>query len=280
MKSNFIKRTITGVIFVAVVVGCILWTPLSFTILFTLVSVMTVNEFANIISHSGEAHLHKPMAMLASAFLFIGFAYLGIAPGKYEVLIPYLFLLMYMMVYELYRKDTNPLHNWAYTMMSQLYIALPFALLNLVAYHTPLDASSGSSYNPILPLSIFIFTWLNDTGAYCTGVLIGKHHLFPRISPKKTWEGSIGGAAFCIIASLVLAHFYPFLSQWKWIGLALTIVVFGTWGDLVESLLKRTLGIKDSGTILPGHGGLLDRFDSTLMAVPASVVYLYLISSL
>lgn len=280
MKSNFIKRTITGVIFVAVVVGCILGSPITFTLLFTLISVLTVNEFSHIIARNGDAHIHRPIAMLAAAFLFVGFAYLGVVPGAFEVLIPYLFLLMYLMVCELYRKDVNPLHNWAYTMMSQLYIALPFALLNLLAYHTPSGSSTVSSYNPILPLSIFIFTWINDTGAYCTGVLIGKHHLFPRISPKKTWEGSVGGAVFSVIASLVMAHFFPFLSHGVWIGLALTIVVFGTWGDLIESLLKRTLGIKDSGTILPGHGGLLDRFDSTLLAIPASVVYLYLISSL
>lgn len=140
------------------------------------------------------------------------------------------------------------------------------------------EAHYNIQYNPILPLSIFIFTWINDTGAYCTGMLFGKHRLFERISPKKSWEGSIGGGAFSIIAAIIMAHFFPFMTLGVWIGLALTIVIFGTWGDLTESLLKRTLGIKDSGNILPGHGGMLDRFDSTLMAVPAAVVYLYVIS--
>lgn len=109
-------------------------------------------------------------------------------------------------------------------------------------------------------------------------MLFGKHRLFERISPKKSWEGSIGGAVFCIIAAVVLSHYFTFLTVGEWIGLGLTIVVFGTWGDLTESLFKRTLGIKDSGNILPGHGGMLDRFDSTLMAVPAAVVYLYILS--
>ena len=108
-------------------------------------------------------------------------------------------------------------------------------------------------------------------------MLFGNHRLFERISPKKSWEGSIGGAVFSIIAAIVMAHFFTFLSTSVWIGLGLTVVVFGTWGDLTESLMKRTLGIKDSGNILPGHGGMLDRFDSTLMAVPAAVVYLYLV---
>lgn len=150
------------------------------------------------------------------------------------------------------------------------------------AYHSIGNEGELSNYqvqyNPILPLSIFIFTWINDTGAYCTGMLFGKHRLFERISPKKSWEGSIGGGVFSIIVAIVMAHYFPFMPISIWIGLALTVVIFGTLGDLTESLLKRTIGIKDSGNILPGHGGMLDRFDSTLMAVPAAVVYLYIIS--
>ena len=140
------------------------------------------------------------------------------------------------------------------------------------------ETASIAQYNAILPLSIFIFNWVNDTGAYCTGMLFGKHKLFERISPKKSWEGSIGGSVFCIISSFILAHFFPFMSTEVWIGLALTVVIFGTWGDLTESLLKRRLGIKDSGNILPGHGGMLDRFDSAILAIPAAVVYLYVAS--
>ena len=118
----------------------------------------------------------------------------------------------------------------------------------------------------------------NDTGAYCIGSMLGKHRLFERISPKKSWEGSVGGALFALASSFAFAHYFPFMGMGQWVGLALTIVVFGTWGDLTESLLKRQLGIKDSGNILPGHGGMLDRFDSTLMAIPAAVVYLYIMT--
>lgn len=276
MKSNFLQRAITGVIFVAVLVGCILGGPISFTILFALISALTINEFGNIINRMEHTRMNKPISILAGLFLFLCFRYIGVVPGANEIFIPYLFLILYLFISELYKKQPNPLNNWAYAMMSQIYIALSFALLNVLAYHSS-ATESVSQYNPILPLSIFIFNWVNDTGAYCTGMLFGKHRLFERISPKKSWEGSIGGAVFSIIAAIVLAHFFTFLSTGVWIGLGLTVVVFGTWGDLTESLMKRTLGIKDSGNILPGHGGMLDRFDSTLMAVPAAVVYLYLV---
>lgn len=279
MKSNFIQRAITGVIFVGVLIGCILGGPISFSLLFALITALTIHEFGTIVSKQPDVEINKPICMLAGVFLFFGFAYLGVMPGQSEILIPYLFLLIYLLVSELYLKKKNPLNNWAYTMMSQVYIALSFSMLNVLAYHSVGGTSPYQiQYNPILPLSIFIFTWINDTGAYCTGMLFGKHRLFERISPKKSWEGSIGGGVFSIIAAILMAHSFPFMSIGVWIGLALTVVVFGTWGDLTESLLKRTLGIKDSGNILPGHGGMLDRFDSTLMAVPAAVVYLYVIS--
>ncbi len=271
-----------GIIFVGVLIGCILGGPISFTLLFALITALTIHEFGVIISKQPDVEINKPICMLAGVFLFFGFAYLGVMPGQTEILIPYLFLIIYLLVSELYLKKKNPLNNWAYAMMSQIYIALSFAMLNVLAYHSIGNEGELSNYqvqyNPILPLSIFIFTWINDTGAYCTGMLFGKHRLFERISPKKSWEGSIGGGVFSIIAAIVMAHYFPFMPISIWIGLALTVVIFGTLGDLTESLLKRTIGIKDSGNILPGHGGMLDRFDSTLMAVPAAVVYLYIIS--
>ena len=181
------------------------------------------------------------------------------------------------MIRELYLKKDNPLNNWAYAMLSQIYVGLPFALLNVLAFQDN-GAYSAPQYVFIMPLSIFIFIWMNDTFAYFTGMLLGKHRLFERISPKKSWEGSIGGGVFCIGAAFVLAHFFPIMSTGLWVGLALVVVVFGTWGDLTESLMKRFLGIKDSGNILPGHGGLLDRFDSAIMAIPAAVFYLYIVS--
>lgn len=212
--------------------------------------------------------------MIGGAYLFFAFMGYCLNIAQSEIFIPYLFLLIYLFISELYLKKENPINNWAYSTLSQLYVALPFALLNVLYFHAN-PASGEVEYNPILPLSVFSFLWLSDTGAYCVGSLLGKHRLFERISPKKSWEGSIGGGIFAIIAAVVFAHFFDFMPLLKWIGLAITVVVFGTWGDLTESLFKRTLGIKDSGNILPGHGGMLDRFDSALIAIPAAVIYLY-----
>ena len=141
------------------------------------------------------------------------------------------------MVSELYLKKENPLNNWAYAMLSQMYIALPFALLNVLAFHSD-ETASLSQYNAILPLSIFIFNWVNDTGAYCTGMLFGKHKLFERISPKEVMGRLYWRRHFLYHSFFLLSHFFPFMSTGVWIGLALTVVVFGTWGDLTESLLK------------------------------------------
>ena len=275
MKNNFIQRAVTGVLFVIVLVGCILYSPLSFGILFTIISALSVHEFAQLVCKSGEVSINKTITALGGAYLFLALmSFCTQQSVGARVFLPYLGLLLYMMITELYLKKKNPTGNWAYSMLSQLYVALPFALLNVLAFQNSPETSSVT-YNPILPLSIFVFIWLSDTGAYCVGSLIGKNRLFERISPKKSWEGSIGGGIFSIASSLGFAHFFPFMSEWQWVGLAIVVVIFGTWGDLTESLMKRQLGIKDSGNILPGHGGMLDRFDSALMAIPAAVVYLY-----
>ena len=275
MKNNFIQRAVTGVLFVIVLVGCILYSPLSFGILFTIISVLSVHEFAQLVSKSSEVSINKTITALGGAYLFLALmSFCTQQSVGARVFLPYLGLLLYMMITELYLKKKNPTGNWAYSMLSQLYVALPFALLNVLAFQNSSETGSVT-YNPILPLSIFVFIWLSDTGAYCVGSLIGKHRLFERISPKKSWEGSIGGGIFSIASSLGFAHFFPFMPGWQWVGLAIVVVIFGTWGDLTESLMKRQLGIKDSGNILPGHGGMLDRCDSALMAIPAAVVYLY-----
>lgn len=278
LKNNFIQRTITGALFVAVLVGCILYDPLTFGALFVIISALTVREFGHLLNQTEGVSINKTITMLGGAYLFL--AVMGFcidAAGGSKIFIPYLLLVLYLMISELYRKKQNPMLNWAYSTLSQLYIALPFAMLNILAFQND-PTTSSVSYNPILPLSIFIFIWLNDSGAYCVGSLIGKHRLFERISPKKSWEGSIGGGVLAIASSFVLAHYFPFMPMMEWAGLALVVVVFGTWGDLTESLLKRQLKIKDSGNILPGHGGVLDRFDSALMAIPAAVVYLYVLT--
>ncbi len=257
--------------------GCILYSPLSFGILFTIIGALSVHEFAHLVNKGGEVGINKTITALGGAYLFL--ALMGFCTSAIDarVFLPYLGLLLYLMITELYLKKANPIGNWAYTMLSQLYVALPFALLNVLAFQNSPETSCVS-YNPILPLSIFVFIWLSDTGAYCVGSLIGKHRLFERISPKKSWEGSIGGAVFSIASSFAFARFFPFMTMWQWAGLAVVVVIFGTWGDLTESLMKRQLDIKDSGNILPGHGGMLDRFDSALMAIPAAVVYLYAVT--
>ena len=279
--KNFIKRTLTGILFVAVLVGCILYTPTTFGLLFALITGLAVWEFGTLINQSGQAVINRPICGLAGVYLFL--AVMGFSENLFggEVFVPYLIMLIYLLVAELYLRRPNPMNNWAYTMMSQLYVALPFALLS-VLYFYPVQMMQGEALTvavtPMLPLSVFIFLWASDSGAYLVGSLIGKHRLFERISPKKSWEGSIGGGVLALVAAWVLWYFCPIMSLWQWIGMALVVVVFGTWGDLVESLLKRQLGIKDSGHILPGHGGILDRFDSSMLAVPAVVIYLYTLS--
>ena len=272
MKSNFLQRAITGILFVGVLVGCILYDPWTFSALFVVISALTIREFGHLINQVEGVSINKNITMLAGVYLYM--AVMAFCTNLSKIFLPYLLLIMYLMISELYLKKENPVMNWAYSMLSQLYIALPFAMLNVLSFHTsPMDTSV--SYNPILPLSVFVFIWLSDTGAYCVGSLIGRHRLFERISPKKSWEGSIGGGIVAIGSSFIFAHYFPIMNMAEWAGLALIVVIFGTWGDLTESLLKRQLHIKDSGAILPGHGGMLDRFDSALMAIPAAVVYLY-----
>ncbi len=281
--KNFIVRTITSVFFVAAIVSCFL-RPEAMVFLFALVTGMTIWEFTGLVNDRNRVSVNQMISTVAGVYFFLAMAGFcsGITPPS--IFVPYLVTLIYLMVAELYLKQEDPVHDWAYTMMSQLYIALPFSLLNVLAFQS--DAS-GIHFVWSIPLSVFVFLWINDAGAYICGSLLGKHKLFPRISPGKSWEGSIGGGILVIIVAVFVWYLSEQYKQnplgltaIEWAGLGLVVVVFGTWGDLVESLFKRTLGIKDSGHILPGHGGMLDRFDSTLMAVPAAVVYLYTLQML
>ena len=279
--KNFIVRTITSIFFVVTIVVSFL-NPLAMVFLFALVTGMTIWEFVGLVNERPFVQVNRFISTVAGAYFFIAMA--GHCSGRVTsdtVFIPYLITIIYLLVAELYMKAKDPINNWAYTMLPQLYIALPFSMLNVLAF------PAEGQYSYVLPLSIFVFLWLNDAGAYCIGSLLGRHKLFPRISPGKSWEGSIGGALLVMGVAALLWHLLNVyapeesnLAVWQWMGLGLTVVVFGTWGDLVESLFKRTLGIKDSGNILPGHGGMLDRFDSTLMAMPAAVVYLFTLTLL
>ena len=279
--KNFIIRTITGIIFVAAIVASFL-KPEAMVLLFSIVTGLTVWEFTGLVNARDGVTVNRFICTVAGVYLFFAMTYyccdLYGGQAKSVVFIPYLVTIVYLLVAELYLKQPDPVSDWAYTMLSQMYVALPLALLNVLAF--PANTSGMVTFNTLLPLSIFVFLWVNDSGAYCVGSLIGRHKLFPRISPGKSWEGSIGGAVFVLAAAWAISHFLDdgMLTLPQWLGLGLVVVIFGTWGDLVESLFKRTLGIKDSGSILPGHGGMLDRFDSSLMAIPAAVVYLYTLS--
>ncbi len=274
--TNLVQRSITGVLFVAVILCCTILSPIAFGTLFAVITALAIREFCKLVNKDDEINVSPLIAMTAGAYLFFAFMGYSLQLFDLSVFVPYIIIVMYAFIRELYLKQSKPLNDWAYTMMSQLYIALPFSLLNVLAYSNAQTPFAMVEYNASFPLAVFIFIWLNDTGAYCVGSLLGKHKLFERISPKKSWEGSIGGGVFALIAACIMSHFNPYTPLWVWLGFALTVVFFGTWGDLIESLMKRQLGIKDSGSILPGHGGWLDRFDSALMAIPASVVYLYL----
>ena len=274
--KNFIVRTITGIIFVAAIVSCFL-NPIAMVVLFALVTGLTVWEFTGIVNeHVAATTLNRIICTVAGVWFFLamfGFCW-GIVNSA--VFLVYLFTIMYLVISELYLKHENPINNWAYTMLSQMYIAMPLSLINVLAFMGSADGEVHYDY--VLPLSVFVFLWVNDSGAYCCGSLLGRHKLFPRVSPGKSWEGSIGGAVLVVVVAYVISQLLGTsspLTALEWMGLGLVVVIFGTWGDLVESLFKRTLGIKDSGNILPGHGGMLDRFDSSLMAFPAAAIYLY-----
>ena len=275
-QSNLITRTITGVLFVTIMV-CGFLRPEAMIFLFALITGMTIWEYCGLVNDVEGVAVNRFISTVAGVYFFIAVASWrsGIVTN-FVIFVPYLLTVIYLFVSELYLKNENPIHDWAYTMLSQMYIALPLSMVNILAFDVQGDGLVH--YDMMIPLMLFVFLWINDSGAYCSGSLFCRHKLFPRISPGKTWEGSIGGGLLVLIVAAVVGYLLGdthALSIPMWMGLGLVVVVFGTLGDLVESLFKRTLGIKDSGNILPGHGGMLDRFDSSLMAIPAAVVYIY-----
>jgi cytidylyltransferase family len=277
--KNLIVRAVTGVFFVTAMVLGILH-PHALIVLFALITGLSIWEYTGLVNNIKGVKVNRFISTIIGVYFFLAVAGLRLTPVEgFVVFVPYILSILYLLISELYLKNENPINSWAYTMLGQMYIAMPFSMINVLAFQQVQPGQVTFDY--LLPLSIFIFLWTNDTGAYLCGSLLGKHKLFPRISPKKSWEGSIGGGILVLIVAGVIGYFANIgatphmLSIPGWVGLGLVVVFFGTWGDLVESLLKRTLGIKDSGNILPGHGGMLDRFDSSLLAIPAAVVYLY-----
>jgi phosphatidate cytidylyltransferase len=265
--NDLIKRTLTGIAFVGLVVAAVLLSQWVLFGVFLLFACLGMYEYRTL--------LKKNNVKLSIAFYIVGlcvyltmsYAPLWEAVGMMAVM-PLFFVLF---IVEMFLKREQPFRNIAYSVLGILWIVIPFALIN----NLPLWVLDGR----FLLLSVFIFIWMYDTFAYCVGRLIGKHRLFERISPKKSWEGAIGSTVLTLTAAYFANLLFPTLplTAFQWMGLALVIIVFGTLGDLAESLFKRQLSVKDSGTILPGHGGILDRFDSLLFAMPFVLLYLSLV---
>ena len=279
--NNMLIRALTGVLYIALLVGGMLGGSITFALLVAAIAALSVWEFTGLINRHVGASVNQLIATACSlAFVFALWQCCTLAPS-YQFFLPFVGTVLYLLISELYRRESNPLKNWAYSFAAQLYIALPLAMLSFLAYRYDVKMQDVR-YDWLLPLSIFFFLWSSDSGAYLVGSTLSRYFpakLFPRISPGKSWVGSIGGGVLTLVVAAVLWHFRPeLLNLPQWLGLGLVVCVFGTWGDLVESLFKRQLGIKDSGQLLPGHGGILDRFDSALLAIPAAVIYLSFIA--
>jgi phosphatidate cytidylyltransferase len=278
--SNFLQRTITGAIFVIVLIGSVLVNPFAFIALFFIITVLSVLEFYKVTS-TDEV---KPQVVFGTFISILLYSYISYIsqpiyrfnfPVDIDIVlkIPFFIALLFFVLFilELFRKSKQPFINIALTFTGIFYVVLPFSLFVAIGF----CSSNIAKYHPHILLGFLYLLWANDTGAYLIGSKFGKHRLFERISPKKSWEGSIGGVACALLIAYVISLFYTDLVLTDWVVMALIIVVFGTLGDLVESMLKRSLNIKDSGSIFPGHGGLLDRFDGLLIAAPFVFFYLF-----
>ncbi len=270
--KTIITRTITGSIFVALVIGSILLGPLFFAGVFLVFGVAGLYEFFRIM----EKENIKPQKFEVIIFSIILYLTIILVINNMineNWLLINIITITFLFVNELYRNREKPFISIAITITGLIYIIIPLIFLNLLFD----SGSTVNSFNPHLLLSFFIILWTSDTFAYLSGMAFGKHKLFERISPKKTWEGSIGGGIAGIAAACLLSFFFKEYNFTVWCIIALIIIVFGTLGDLAESLLKRSYNVKDSGNILPGHGGILDRIDGVLISAPVLYVFINLI---
>lgn len=265
---NFIVRVLAGAVFVAILLAGIFINEYAFLGVFSLFTGLALYEFYGLSKKSAKVPLARLVNTVSGVVLFVAsFLYTSGVVDSLVIFVPYIMLVQVIFISELYLKRQDAIKSMAYASLGQLYVAMPFVLANVLVF------SFSESYTWVYLLAVLIFIWVNDSFAYLTGMTFGKHRMFERISPKKSWEGFAGGAIVTILASYGFYHFTGLHSAPIWMGFAAVTVVFGTLGDLIESLMKRTLEVKDSGTLIPGHGGILDRFDSTIFAIPAAVVY-------
>ncbi len=272
--NNFFTRTITGAFFVLIVVGSAIWNFWAFAAVFGVFTIFGTWEFFKLIGKSGILP-YKFFGTLIALLLYATTVFFVAGEiDKYISLFYFSIASLSFLIFfaELYKRSETPFHNIAYTYLGLIYLAIPFSLL-VATVNIGKD-----NFGPFtFPVFYFFMIWANDTFAYLAGSAFGKHKLFERISPKKSWEGAVGGLLFTFILAFVLSHFYSFFTLPQWLGLAAIIVVFGNFGDLAESMFKRSIDIKDSGKFFPGHGGILDRFDSLLLSAPFVFVYLEIV---
>ena len=286
----FQQRATTAVVFSAVMLTGLFWNAWSFHLLFLIIATGSIWEFLNM-TLPNDAHKNLRKIIGASA----GFTLVAIKYGAFlqvassgsmhnfsfvfeasKILDLLLFTAFVLLIIELYLKAELPFNNVALTLLSLIYIALPFSLFSPLL---TMD-SINIKHNATTVAGILFLTWANDSFAYLVGSKIGKTPFFPRVSPKKTWEGTIGGGIFCMITAGIIAQFFTQLDTLDWLIIGGIIAVFGTLGDLVESLLKRSVGVKDSGSFMPGHGGFLDRFDAFIFCIPFVYFYLSVVKQL
>lgn len=270
--KEFLTRTVSGLIYAAVMIGSILIHPLIFLTVFLFILILGMIEFYRISSIHESAAMVIP-GITAGVIIFIAFflsRYLGIE-NRIFLLIPFIGLIL--MILPMFNTKGQPILSASITFFGIIYVSLPVSVFNLLAYH---PYKEGFDYQAILFL--FLILWLNDTGAYISGKWLGKHKMFPRISPKKSWEGFSGGLLMALLVTWLSRPLFPDIPVLHLWILCPVIVIMGTFGDLVESSWKRAAGVKDSGKLMPGHGGILDRFDSLIFAAPAAYLTIILLT--
>jgi len=273
--TNLTERILTSVVFVVVLLGAIIQSEYASSILFFGMILLCQREFYAFFKPT-KVKPQRNIGMIAGLLFFTISVLSKIINLNLDVMVLLVPIVFIVFIVELYRNRPQPIPNIANTLLGIIYIAVPITLLHELAYFK--DLSYGNTYSYEILIGYFFVLWANDTGAYFVGRSLGRNKLFPRISPKKTWEGSIGGAISGLAIGYVNSLMFPTISLTLWLSIAAIVVLFGSLGDLVESLFKRSLDIKDSGKLLPGHGGVLDRFDGIFISAPMVYTFLKLVS--